>query len=97
MNLPQNIILILFMLVNLIAFILYGLDKRKAVKDRWRIPERTLLLAALFGGAAGSLIGMLLFHHKTRKVKFVLTVPVLLLLQLWLLMKIISWLGYTLP
>lgn len=61
---------------------LYGLDKWKAVHGRWRISERTLLLAALAGGFAGALTGMYFFHHKTRHKKFVYGVPLIGLLEL---------------
>lgn len=71
-----------FLAVNLAAFLLYGLDKRRARKDAWRVRERTLLLTALFGGSVGALAGMRLFHHKTRKWYFRWGVPVILALQL---------------
>ena len=61
--------------MSLIAFLLYGLDKYKAIHHRWRIPEQTLILAALAGGAPGALLGMRMFHHKTRKWKFRILVP----------------------
>lgn len=65
---------------NLFTFLLYGIDKRKAVHHRWRIPERVLILCAFLGGAAGALLGMVLFHHKTRKWKFRILVPAALIL-----------------
>lgn len=64
-------------IINIAAWIMYGLDKWKAKSGAWRIPERTLLLTALAGGAVGALAGMLLFHHKTRKPKFMIGVPVM--------------------
>ena len=70
--------------VNLSAFILFFIDKRRAIRDRWRIPERTLLLMAFCGGSAGALLAMYLFHHKTRKAKFFVTVPLLLILHILL-------------
>ena len=92
MTLLQIILLTYIAIVNLIAFILYGIDKRRAIKDKWRIPEKTLLLAALFGGAPGALWGMILFHHKTKKAKFFITVPVLFVFQIilfsWLFWKL---------
>ena len=54
------------LLMSLIAFILYGADKHKAKSQQWRVKEKTLLLCGVFGGAAGALIGMKVFHHKTR-------------------------------
>ena len=71
--------------VNLAAFAAFpGIDKRKAVRHRWRIPEATLLGLCLLGGALGGLAGMRLFHHKTRKARFFVGVPVMLALQLGL-------------
>ena len=61
------------------------LDKHYARTHRWRIPEATLLAVAFFGGSAGSLLGMLLAHHKTKKMKFVVLVPLFLLIHLALL------------
>ncbi|WP_199648724.1 DUF1294 domain-containing protein [Pseudoflavonifractor sp. AF19-9AC] len=70
--------------LNLIAFILMGLDKWKARRGAWRIPEKTLFLAALLGGALGGTVGMHLFHHKTRHWYFRFGFPILLVLQLLL-------------
>jgi uncharacterized membrane protein YsdA (DUF1294 family) len=61
---------LLFILVNLFTFSVYWVDKRKAVKNKWRISERTLILFTLAGGGIGALFGMSLLRHKTRKVKF---------------------------
>ena len=69
-------------LVNLAAFILYGADKSFAKKGARRIPERTLLLWAWIGGSIGAFLGMKIFHHKTLKPKFAITVPVLLVLEI---------------
>ena len=68
--------------VNLAAFIIMGIDKRRAVKNRWRIPERVLILFCVPFSAAGGLIGMHVFRHKTRKIKFSLGVPALLIAQI---------------
>lgn len=80
----QLFLLFFFTAVNLSAFILFFIDKRRAIRDRWRISERTLLFMAFCGGSAGALLAMYLFHHKTRKAKFFVTVPLLLLLQILL-------------
>lgn len=74
--------LLYLLCANLFAFFLYGVDKRRARKDAWRIRERTLLLAALLGGSVGALIGMRVFHHKTRKWYFRWGVPAILALHL---------------
>lgn len=68
--------------INIITFLLYGLDKQKAKQNRWRIPEKVLLGAAAFGGTIGALIGMRMFHHKTQKWKFKAGVPLILVLQI---------------
>lgn len=67
--------------VNLVAFLLYGLDKQKARMNRWRIPESVLIGSAVIGGAVGAYAGMKAFHHKTRKAKFYIGVPVILVIQ----------------
>ena len=68
-------------LVNLVAFILFGYDKACAKKKARRIPERTLLLWAWLGGSIGAFLGMRIFHHKTLKPKF-FVVPVLMVLEI---------------
>ena len=68
--------------INLLAFILYGIDKYKAKHNRWRIPETVLLWLAVLGGSAAALVAMHLFHHKTLHKKFRYGVPAILLLQL---------------
>lgn len=77
-------VLVWLAVINLIAFALMGLDKWKARRDAWRIPEKTLFLAALLGGTLGGTVGMHLFHHKTRHWYFRFGFPVLLILQLLL-------------
>lgn len=76
------------LLINAAAFLLMLADKWKARKNRWRIPESTLMLTAVFGGSIGALAGMYAFRHKTRHPKFTLGIPAILLLQivlaLWL-------------
>lgn len=63
--------------INLITWIAYGVDKGRARAGKWRIPERTLLLMTLIGGSLGAMAGMILFRHKTKKAKFVISVPVM--------------------
>lgn len=79
-----KVVLVWLAVINLIAFTLMGLDKWKARRDAWRIPEKTPFLAALLGGALGGTVGMHLFHHKTRHWYFRFGFPVLLILQLLL-------------
>ncbi len=63
------------LLINLITFILYGVDKLKAKKELRRISESTLLWTAFLGGSVGALLGMIVFHHKTNHLKFQILVP----------------------
>lgn len=68
--------------VNAVAFVVYGVDKYKAQKAKWRIRESTLLLLAAIGGSAGAWLGMKIWRHKTRHAKFRYGVPAILLIQL---------------
>ena len=68
--------------VNVLAFALFGIDKHRARKGAWRIPEKTLMLLAIAGGSVGALIGMLVFRHKTRKPIFSIGVPIVLAVQI---------------
>lgn len=77
----ERMFLTLLAAVNLAAFLLYGLDKWKARRHSWRIPEKWLLGVAAAGGALGSYLGMTVFRHKTLHRKFVWGVPILLALQ----------------
>ncbi len=61
-----KIVLLIFGVISLFTFIIYGVDKGKARRGAWRIPERVLLLCSLFGGAVGGGLGMLVFRHKTK-------------------------------
>ena len=69
-------------LINILTFIVYGLDKSAAVKQKQRIPNRVLLGLAAIGGSAGALAGMYIFRHKTQKKYYTITVPLMLILQL---------------
>ena len=90
---PWQVLLGLWLLIiNLIAFALMGVDKRRARREgAWRIPERRLFLSALLGGSVGAIAGMHVFHHKTRHRGFRWGMPAILLAQLagaaWLLLR----------
>lgn len=75
--------------VNLVSFITMGVDKRKARKRAFRIPEATLFVLAIIGGSLGSVIGMHLFHHKTRHWYFLYGMPVILALQVILILALV--------
>ena len=77
----MRILMYYLIAVNVAAWIMYGLDKWKARSGKWRISERTLLIVALIGGSVGALAGMLMFRHKTKKPKFVVGIPVMLVVH----------------
>lgn len=74
-------------IINIITFFLYGIDKRKAIKNKKRIRETTLLLCSIMGGCFLGLISMYLYHHKTKKVKFVLGNLLLIILYSYLIWR----------
>ena len=75
-------ILLYLLIVNALGFLLMLVDKRKAQKNLWRIPEATLFLMAAIGGSIGSLAGMYKFRHKTKHLKFTLGIPAILIAQI---------------
>ena len=78
----QTIVIIYLTLINIITFLMYGADKLKARRGKWRIPEATLLTAAVIGGSIGAWCGMKVWHHKTMHLKFKYGVPVIFVLQI---------------
>ena len=84
-----TIITIIFLLaINTVTFLLYGIDKWKAKRSRWRIPESVLLGLAAVGGSIGAWLGMRVWHHKTQHKKFRYGVPAILVAQIVLLVWI---------
>ena len=77
------------LIINLISFVLFFEDKQKSKKDKWRIKESTLHLVSFMGGTPGSIVAMILFHHKTKKPKFVLITIITLLFNVFLVYEII--------
>ena len=84
----MDIILIYVAVVNIAAFLMYGIDKWNAKRDFRRIPEKTLLVIAAIGGSIGAYAGMQLFHHKTRKPKFYIGIPFIFAIQMGVLVYI---------
>ncbi len=78
-------LIIYFLIINLIGFLSMGIDKLKAKKDWWRIPEGTLLMIAILGGGIGSILGMYTFRHKTKKMKFTVGMPTILISEIALI------------
>lgn len=79
---PLHYLTTYLVLVNAGAFVLMRVDKRKAKRGAFRIPEATLIAVAILGGSIGAIAGMYLFRHKTRHLKFIVGLPLILLLQL---------------
>ena len=75
--------------INIIGFFIMFWDKRKAIKGRYRIPEQTLFTITLLGGGIGTIAGMYTFRHKTKKLRFVIGFPVILISEIILGMYII--------
>ena len=78
----NNIALAWLAIINGVAFVMYGVDKYKSMHHKWRIPENTLLLLALAGGSMGAMLGMQVFRHKTKHLKFKYGVPLIFLAQI---------------
>lgn len=87
----MNVILLLIIYVffiNLIGFIIMGIDKKRAKNHAFRIPEAVLFVIAIIGGSIGSIVGMRLFHHKTRHWYFTYGIPAILILQIIIIIAI---------
>lgn len=87
----MQVLYIYLLIINAISFILMLVDKYKAKKNLWRIPERTLMAFAAAGGSVGALAGMYLVRHKTKHLKFTVGIPIFLfahiLIAIWLIVK----------
>ena len=81
----KEILLYCLIGINILTFFVYGIDKWKAVKGKWRIPEASLLTLAIIGGSIGAWVGMKVWHHKTMHKKFKYGLPLILLVQIALI------------
>ena len=86
----MNIILGYLLAINIATFFLYGIDKYKARKGKWRISEATLLMMAVIGGSIGAWAGMRLWHHKTKHKKFKYVIPIIIILQVALAVYLLT-------
>ena len=78
----EHLVLLYLIIMNASGLLLMLVDKQKARRGAWRIPETTLIWTAILGGSIGSLLGLYLFRHKTRHLKFTLGIPLILVLQI---------------
>ena len=85
MNTLHSCLAYCLLAINAVTFIIYGIDKYKAKKAKWCIPETTLLLQAVLGGSIGAWMGMKVWHHKTMHKKFKYGIPAILLIQIALM------------
>ena len=77
--------------INFLSFLLVAIDKRKAIKNKYRISEKTFFIFSFIGGSLGTLLGMFQFHHKTKKLKFLIGIPILFLFNILVLYLIKEW------
>ena len=87
---PITFLIIYFVIINIVGFAIMGIDKRKAIKRAFRIPEATLFIVALIGGSVGSILGMQVFRHKTRHWYFVFGMPAILVIQIALIVLLLT-------
>ncbi len=80
-----NALLYYLIVINIVTFVVYGIDKLKAKQGSWRISEATLLIFAVIGGSIGALLGMKIWHHKTMHKKFKYGLPLILIIQIILI------------
>lgn len=75
-------IIIYIIIINIIGFIVMLIDKNRAKKNEWRIPEKTIFIITALGGSIGTITGMYLLRHKTKKIKFTIGLPMILILEI---------------
>ena len=86
----MNFIIAYVIIINIIGLLSMFIDKYRAIKNTWRIPEKTLFLIAILGGSIGSNIGMRLFRHKTKHWYFVFGMPAILIIQLVIIFLVLG-------
>ena len=85
-----NVLLYYLIVINIVTFLIYGIDKRKAKQGSWRISEATLLILAVIGGSIGALLGMKVWRHKTMHKKFKYGLPLILLAQIAIIFLVLQ-------
>lgn len=83
----KNIVIYL-LVMNLFTFLIMGIDKKKAKKGSWRVPEKTLFTLVALGGGIGGIAGMNIFKHKTKKTRFIIGFPLIIIMQIIIIITI---------
>lgn len=83
------VFLVYLLIINLVAFVLMFVDKKKAEKGKWRVPEKTLFLPVILGGGIGGILGMQVFRHKTKHWYFAIGFPAILIVEIILLVFVL--------
>jgi len=81
----SSILINYLIIINIVTFFIYGIDKYKAKKSKWRVSEKILITLAILGGSIGAWIGIKIWHHKTKHQKFKLGIPIIIGIQICLL------------
>lgn len=81
----EKVFIIYLIIINIVTFFVFGIDKKKAKKSKWRISEKALFVLSAIGGSAGALAGMYTFRHKTKKTAFKIGIPAILIVQIVLI------------
>lgn len=90
-NDTELIFLVYLSFINIVAFITIAIDKRKAKKKNYRISENTLIIISIVGGSIGTLLGMTIFRHKTKKKKFCIGVPIIYLINQFMILMVFNY------
>ncbi len=88
MEMLRLLVLCYLLIMNIAGMIVCGMDKKKAIRHQWRIPERNIFMIAILGGSIGVLIGMHVFRHKTKHKQFTIGIPLILLCQIFIYLLI---------
>ena len=80
----NNVAVLLLIVINIIGFITVKSDKYRAIKKRWRVPEKKLFLISILGGCLGVYAGLVMYRHKTRRWSFMLGIPLIMLIQVFI-------------
>ncbi|MBY6975282.1 DUF1294 domain-containing protein [Clostridium botulinum] len=86
-----KIVLIYLLFINFIGFCIMLVDKNRAIHKEWRVPEKTLIGISIIGGSIGMLLGMFTFRHKTKHLKFLLGIPVIIIIQFYIVIYLCNY------